>query len=386
MLPLELQAARVQALSRWPYLASAFTALCFVERQNSGTFSVDPYYRLYYDPAVCQKWSVPMIAGVLYHEVNHLLRRHAHRRQERDPQLWNLAGDCAINDDLCNEGVVLPEGMILPSTFGLALHQLEEVYYNELLKKGELRKGADGVACGQCGSGASGQPEPGDAGPSSEEKPGLSTGESEIIAYTVAKAIKDIGNVPYRWRRWADEKISGRLDWRRGLAGAVRRTIAAQRGMVNYTYQRPSRRQSACPTILLPSFYAPIPTVALVIDTSGSIDEQTLATAKAQVDAVIQGCGCQSLTVFDVDAEVHSRQQVSRAKQVKLVGGGGTDMGKGILAAMKMRPRPQVVIILTDGYTPWPEKKPPFSVVVGLVGREVNSDIPWWTRKVRIGE
>jgi predicted metal-dependent peptidase len=53
---------------------------------------------------------------------------------------------------------------------------------------------------------------------------------------------------------------------------------------------------------------------------------------------------------------------------VQLAGGGGTDMGSGIESAAALRPRPSVVIVLTDGYTPWPDQPPPgIRVIVGLL-------------------
>jgi hypothetical protein len=49
-----------------------------------------------------------------------------------------------------------------------------------------------------------------------------------------------------------------------------------------------------------------------------------------------------------------------------------------------MRPRPSVVIVLTDGYTPWPAAAPrAATVVVGLLG-PVPPEPPSWARVVRI--
>ena len=72
--------------------------------------------------------------------------------------------------------------------------------------------------------------------------------------------------------------------------------------------------------------------------------------------------------VLAVDTDVHAVRRVSKASQVALAGGGGTDMGAGIAAAAALRPRPSVTIVLTDGYTPWPERPPAgMRVVVGLL-------------------
>ena len=82
------------------------------------------------------------------------------------------------------------------------------------------------------------------------------------------------------------------------------------------------------------------------------------------------------------------------ASQVQLIGGGGTDMGAGLAAATGLRPRPQVVVVLTDGWTPWPARSPrAVSVVVGLLadppldGGGVGggpAGVPSWARTVRI--
>ncbi len=63
-------------------------------------------------------------------------------------------------------------------------------------------------------------------------------------------------------------------------------------------------------------------------------------------------------------------------------------MGAGIAAASKLRPRPSTIIVLTDGYTPWPEPPPAgIRVVVGLLRddhAQSYEDSPAWARTVLI--
>jgi hypothetical protein len=65
-------------------------------------------------------------------------------------------------------------------------------------------------------------------------------------------------------------------------------------------------------------------------------------------------------------------------------------MGAGIEAAAALRPRPTVVIVLTDGYTPWPDRPPPgIRVVVGLLSEGAESaewPPPAWARTVTIDD
>src|ERR1700722_12512890 len=58
-------------------------------------------------------------------------------------------------------------------------------------------------------------------------------------------------------------------------------------------------------------------------------------------------------------------------------------MGAGIAAAVALRPRPAVTVVLTDGYTPWPERAPKgIRVVVGLLGADAPAGREW-ARAVR---
>lgn len=80
------------------------------------------------------------------------------------------------------------------------------------------------------------------------------------------------------------------------------------------------------------------------------------------------------------------------------MGGGGTDLRSGFAAALRATPRPDVVVVLTDGQTPWPDERPPYRTVVGRFSRRggegswdeddpdyVPDTPPAWARVVEIG-
>ncbi len=140
------------------------------------------------------------------------------------------------------------------------------------------------------------------------------------------------------------------VDWRQVLTGAVREAVAWAGGAVDYTYRRPSRRSAALRGVVLPSLRRPLPRVAIVVDTSGSMGDDELAAALAEVTGVLREVGVHGnrVTVLACDADVHAVSRVTSAEQVVLAGGGGTDMRVGITAALAGRDRPNVVIVL-DG-------------------------------------
>jgi predicted metal-dependent peptidase len=184
--------------------------------------------------------------------------------------------------------------------------------------------------------------------------------------------------------RWAEERLSPKVNWRREIAAAIRNAVAQAAGAVDYTYSKPSRRQSSNSKIILPALRQPVPEVAVVVDTSGSISDDMLSQTLAEVSGVLKSCGNHGVSVLAVDADVHTAKKVFDVKQVAPIGGGGTDMGVGIQAALKLKPRPQVVIVLTDGYTPWPETAPRAKVIVGLLGDDADMAVPSWAKPVKI--
>ena len=64
-------------------------------------------------------------------------------------------------------------------------------------------------------------------------------------------------------------------------------------------------------------------------------------------------------------------------------------MGKGIQAAMELKPTPDVVVVLTDGFTPWPDKPPKAKVIVGLLDPAFDplyyEDVDWCIRIKQAG-
>jgi predicted metal-dependent peptidase len=191
--------------------------------------------------------------------------------------------------------------------------------------------------------------------------------------------------VPAGLLRWAQEVLSPKVNWRVLLAAELRRAVAEVAGAVDYSYRRPSRRSAVAGQVVLPALRRPVPEVAVVCDTSGSMTADLLAMVLAEVEGLLRALGlARQVRVLACDTAVGPAQRVSSARQVQLIGGGGTNMGAGIAAAAALRPRPAVTVVLTDGYTQWPAEPPKgMRIVVGLIG-SLAPDAPPWARAVRV--
>lgn len=470
---LRLNAARVVASERQPYLSIALFSMVPVRVEGLGTMASDDKWRLYYDPQTIMGWSVEELAGVLLHEVGHCIRGHSERFQsmigepKRYGKIFNIAGDSVINADLKDSNIPLPEGAVYVDTLvaqgydisrTMSAEQIYSIIKDKAEKeactcggdpnpeqqdengeqnspdnqngdsengksendksneKGESKPGDNeeqnsnsgagepdpncpvhGTPKGwDCGSGADGIPRDYEV-EGDKVDAGIDSDRADIIRQKVATEIanhsKNRGDVPAGLERWAKEILDPTVDWRRELASIVRRSFAQVAGVRDYTYKRPSRRDSSIRSlgqnIVLPAMRQPAPPkVSIVIDTSGSMSDNMLSWALSETQGVLRSLGSsgRSVKVISCDAQA-TTQRVSKLGQINLSGGGGTDMRVGIDAAMKDRDKPDVVIVLTDGYTPWhDEPLKGATLIVGLTEEGAAKSVPEWARVVHIAQ
>jgi hypothetical protein len=302
--------------------------------------------------------------------------------------------NCENNDGLAGERV-WPYPIITPKTLGFPEHEMAEEYYDRLPRRSSDSGGspadgsgagrgdepalkASGPGAGHCG-GAAGNP---------VEVPGLETVEGhsaydlEIARRHVAReliehASKHPGTVPGNLKLWADQKLEPpKIDWRKQFAQNIRSAIRSKAGASDYTYRRMSRRQTALNRIgtrrapILPGLHQPIPKVVVALDTSGSMMGVPLEQAFSEAMGVVRALGapCEAIAV---DAAVQGAVMLKGVGDLKRLaqGGGGTDMRLALReAAMR---KPDVIVLLTDGYTSWltaDEAARLPRTVVGIVG------------------
>lgn len=384
-----LPAARLWAADRFPYLASGLFGTQVTVAPGIDAVAIDSRWRLHVDPGFTAGLTPAQLGSLLVHHVCHLLRGHPQRSvasevTQADSRAWIRAADAEINDDLIGAGLQLPGGPVLPEDFGAEPGRLAEEYYALLRRDASADDAA--VRPGRpmdCGSGADSLPR------GYEGQGGLDPWLADLLRRQVAQEVLKhstmIGSVPAGLLRWAQEVLAPTVDWRRLLAAELRRAVADVAGAVDYSYRRPSRRAAAVSGVVLPALRRPVPELAVVCDTSSSMSDDMLTMALAEVEGLLRALGlARRLRVLACDAAAGPAQRVSSARQVELTGGGGTNMGAGIAAAYALRPRPALTVVLTDGYTPWPEVPPKgMRVVAGLLGDDA-ADAPGWARSVRV--
>lgn len=404
-------AAKIVAQARWPYLSTLIFSLRIVETEDLETLAVDAGWRMYYNPSFVMLQIPEVLATMVLHEAMHCVFQHSVRFQAlgQDPSrhtIWNAAGDANINEVL--DEAKMPWGDFEPVRFsGLSKYGVEHAMTTETTFFTVVKYFEDNPAkvapSTDCGSVNGGKSRSYEIPRSNSDNPAIKNDQQDVIRDRVAQDVikhartKGITSLPANLLRWARDLLEPQIDWRRALAGAVRNSLANVLGRKDYTFARPSRRQSAMaeqdPEFILPSMRKPAPpTIAIVVDTSGSVGEEEITELLSEVEGIARVNGlAQGISIIPCDVEVGEIQKLRSMKgiaEIKLTGGGGTDMGAGIAAAASLKPVPKVVIVLTDGYTPWPESIDAKieSLIICCSAEESLSSIPAYAKAIDMSQ
>jgi predicted metal-dependent peptidase len=389
-----------------PYLATALYALIPVATNRVRDMTADRHWRLYLNPMWVEATDIPVVAARMAHVAWHLLAQHPERADDLQVRRatagqWRLAADATVAEVLTG----LATGLATPADLCLPAGRSAEEYFAVLsglpaepdadpdrpddAEPRATEPPDERQPDGSCGGGCDGQSRDYEL-PVGHASGAVGEADADEIRRRVAIEFREhqarMGTRPGEWSRWATQILDPVVPWTQVLAAAVRRGVGWAHGHTDYTYTRISRRQAAVGPVILPATRRPVPEVAIVVDTSGSIDDGLLAQALGEVDGVLTGLGVsgRSVTVLATDAAVHAVSRIHSAKDARMHGGGGTDMRVGIATALELRPRPTLVVVLTDGYTPWPEQPTPIPVVAVVIGRQRTElpRTPEWAQRV----
>ena len=175
------------------------------------------------------------------------------------------------------------------------------------------------------------------------------------------------------------------LDWRSLLRRYM--TDAAAR---DYSWSVPNRRFIDS-GLYLPSIRSEgMGTLAVIIDTSGSVDSDALAAFWSEVREVAAEIEPERIVVLQVDAAVQDEEHYAPGElpdQIVVKGRWGTDFRPGFARLAEQGIRPAVCLYFTDmDCDRYPEGEPPFPVVWADYGEGVGlwCQPPPWGEHIRI--
>ena len=394
-----LEAARLTAVRREPFRWDIILGLRYAIVQGLATAAVSIDGVISVGSAYLREAHVVEVAETLVHESEHWKCRHFARLKALnaigDPD-GNLAADLAINGRMRVEGWPRKDRPC-PQDMGMPVGRELEWYYLEIKRRRQEGDPSlppppeldeDGRApsmegSGACGCGAGmpvqGEPDPdsegdgdgdgdGDSAKDRGAKPkGLTASEAEALRAQHHERILNAapGTVPGYMRAEAEAALlPPQVPWDRKLARAAKRGYRYQTGRDTSTYSRQSIMQAGVGMgpgrPRLPGAHSPVPDITMIIDTSGSMREQDMMAGPNEAVSILRTCG--RLTVIACDTEIHEVEEVTKARQIAHLfkGRGGTDLTPAFEHVARMKRKPHVCVVVTDGgLWEFPDRMPP---------------------------
>jgi predicted metal-dependent peptidase len=416
-----IKKARMDIILSDPFFGSLLMRLSMVEDAGIPTFCTNGKW-IKFNPGFSARLNDAELRGVLVHEVMHVALGHHLRRDGRDPMIWNMAADYAINNHLMEYSyrragahISLPSGGLVDKKYkDMSAEQIyAKIATNSQSPKeqgqGQSQDGEEGESQSQgqgqgqaqgqeqgkgkgqgqgqgqgqglgqgqgqkakeSGKGGSGRDHPsegmvedypGDKAEMEEAKAELQSALS--VAATLAKAQ---GKLPGFMERLVGEMLKPAIPWQEVLRQFVNCRIRD-----DYSWSRPNPRYMPY-GYFLPSMDSEcVGHIVTVIDTSGSISNEELAQFIGEIQAIMDDCKPVKLTVMYADARVNHIDEYEPGDQItpRAVGGGGTDFRPAIKAACELPEPPECIIYLTDGCGEF--GKPPPIPILWVLTSSIN--------------
>ena len=357
----KLITARVGLLLRASFFGNLATRLKLVNADEwCGTAATDGR-NFYYNSRFIDLLKPKEVEFLFGHEVLHCVYDHFGRRGDRDPMLFNVANDYAVNGDLKKHRVgefitSVPclydskyEGMSSEEIYDDLYENAEKINLSDLIDK-LLDDHMDG-------EGNSDSDEDGDEKDGRGKKPKLSAEERQKIrdeikeAVMAAAAASDgAGNLPAGVRRIIQDMTAPKLNWRELLRMQLESTIKS-----DYTWMRASRRGWHMDAVMPGQRPDELIDVAIGIDASGSIDERMLRDFLAETQGIMDQFQSYRIHIFTFDTRVYNPAQYNSDNldtmcDYEVSGGGGTDFDAIYNYLKEEQIEPKRLVVFTDGY------------------------------------
>ncbi len=296
---------------------------------------------------------------VMMHEVMHVALKHCFREEKRNHTLFNIACDIVVNSNIMHACGDREESITL-AKYGVAMHQTptgaegynftaEQVY--AMLEKSLPKQLREALYWDDHSRWKE----------ASHDEQLVNKWnkrvEDAIRTITVQDPSDARGLLPALFRRQLGVMRAGQLDWREILQNFL------QEDPNDYSFAPPDRRQYDSP-FFLPAYAESeerTQNILFMIDTSGSMSDDEVTVAFSEIkSAIAQFEGRLSGSLGFFDAAVAPPKPFTSDSELQLIhpiGGGGTDFDvvfEYVRTEMADDP-PAYIIILTDGYAPFPD-------------------------------
>jgi len=357
----KLITARVGLLLRASFFGNLATRLKLVNADEWCSTAATDGRHFYYNSRFIQMLRPREIEFLFGHEVLHCVYDHFGRRGDRDPQLFNIANDFAVNADLIKHRVgekitTVPclhdpkyDGMSSEEIYDILYEKADKIDIGDLLDKLiDEHLDGDGDADGDGD---------GDQEGKGKGRPQLSAADRQAIKDEIKEAMlaaaqttDGAGNIPAGVMRMIKELTEPQMNWRELLRMNLESTIKS-----DYTWMRPSRRGWHMDAVMPGRKNDEMIDIAIAIDTSGSIGEKMLKDFLGEIQGIMDSFPAYKIHIVSFDTDTYNPVQYDSDNLDSIVdyepaGGGGTDFDAIYRYLKNEDIQPRRLVVFTDGY------------------------------------
>ena len=341
--------ARVGLLLRHPFFGNLATRMGIKEADDWLPTAATDGRNIYFNREFFTPLTVKQVEFVIAHEILHAVFDHMSRREGRDPKVFNIACDFAVNGQIVRDRIGdhnLPNIQIFhdPKYYGWSAEQV----YDELYEKYDEEQLA---ALGQMldehldpeNGGGNGQPKY-----TKEQLKEIRDEMREAVMQAAQAA--GAGNVPASIARMIKELTEPKMNWREMLRQQIQSTIKN-----DYTFMRPNRKGWHMSAILPGTNYDETIDICVAIDMSGSIGDEQAKDFLSEIKGIMEEYKEFKIKLWCFDTSIYNEQDfdgynMDEFMDYEPMGGGGTDFDVNYEYMKENNITPKKFIMFTDGY------------------------------------
>ena len=353
-----LVTARIGLLLRHSFFGNLATRLQLINADEWCSTAATDGLKFYYNSRFIMMLKPKEVEFLVGHEVLHVVYDHMGRRNHRDPQIWNIADDYAVNADLKRHKV----GQFITTVPCLYEQKYDgkpaEEIYDDLMKNAQkinINDLIDQMIDDHLDGDEDGDSD-GDDKDGKGKRPKMSAEERERARQEIKQAIinaaqsAEAGSIPKGVERLIRQATDPVMPWREliqtNLTSAIR---------TDFSWMRPSRRGWHMDAIMPGMTPGEEIDVVVAIDMSGSISDKQAQQFLGEIAGMMDAFDGYKVHVFCFDTEIYNpadftSENMDTIDAYEPAGGGGTDFD-AIFDYLKREGNvPKRLIVFTDGY------------------------------------
>lgn len=378
-----LVGARIGLLLRHSFYGNLATRLQLINADEWCSTAATDGRKFYYNSRFVLMLKPKEVEFLFAHEVLHVVYDHIDRRGDRDPQIFNIANDYAVNADLKRHKVgqfitTVPclyeqkyDGLPSEEIYDDLMKNVKKVSIDDLLDQ-MIDDHLDGEGDNEGKEGKS-------------KRPKISEAEREQMRQEMKQAIInaaqscEAGSIPKGVERLIKQMTDPVMPWREliqiNLTSAIR---------TDFSWMRPSRRSWHMDAILPGMTPGEEIDVVVAIDMSGSISDKQAQNFLGEIAGMMNAFDGFKVHVFCFDTKVYNPQDFTSENMDTIdnyepQGGGGTDFDCIFKYLKDSAIEPKRLIVFTDGYPFGSWGDPDFCDVVWIIHGDPDPHPPFGT-------